>query len=340
MALAVPFRVNDKPYVVWSNEPARENIEFLRSIDCGFYQRTVQNTFCDSEGFLRFASDDYEARKDYSSFARLIWNHGLETLTTLIGAYIQAPHVVYGFFLKCQNADCRKIANYLLTGQIPRDNCLDRLEFDFTGFVRGTHLRAPWAADENTNSHLSRALQDLLRAYDRDDHRAEYNSIKHGLRAHHGRSAIAIGTQEALGIPCPPENMTMLSDSVDGSHFLSVAEIPKLSKKQSREQFFVRQSSVGWSLDRTLKDIQLFSTLIGNIVSTLKIAAGIPPNEVQFVRPDVPNEWWSDYFNDQGPMVQNLSFQIEASLPANLESAEKQATSFYRRHKRSNPQPR
>ena len=244
-----PFRVIDQPYVIWSHDPAKENLDFLGSIDSDFYERTVQTFFLSDDGCLRFDSENNEARKDVSSLARLLWNHGLETLVTLLGAYVQAPHAVHGFFLKCENKDCRKIAIYLLSGQIPESNFLVQSEFDFLAFVRGIHARSPWVDDEPTMGSFARALMEMLSEYDRDDHRAEYNSIKHGLRARHGRSAIAFGLQESIGIPASKESMRMLSDSRDGSHFLAIQPFKNLSKKDTREQFSVRRSSVGWSLN-------------------------------------------------------------------------------------------
>lgn len=334
-----PFKVIDRPYVVWSYDPRAENIEFLESIDSDFYHRAVQSFFCDAEGKLGFDPEEYKARKDVSSFARLIWNHGLETLVTLLGAYVQAPHAVHGFFLKCTNADCRKIANYLLTERVPESNCFTRSDFKFDAFVRGIHASTVWVNDDVTMNNFSRSLRDLLREYDRDDLRAEYNSIKHGLRAHHGRFAMAFGLQEAPGIPAPEENMTMLSDSIDGSHFLTTKTFPNGTKKAAKEQFSVQHSSVGWSLEKTLRDIQLFSFLIGNVTSALKVAGGAEPNSIQFFRPDVKTEWWEAYFNEQGSSIQNFSFSIDIELPKNFDDAEKQAARFYRENAKARARP-
>ena len=326
-----PFRVIDKPYVLWSYEPSSENMEFLESIDYEFYERTVKTAFCDKDGGPSFEPDTTEARKDVSSHARLIWNHGLETLVSLLGAYVQAPHAVHGYVLKCQNEDCRRIAQFLLSGNIPSSHCLRRSDFDFPAFVRGIHARTPWINDEQCMTNLSRALRDLLAAYDRDDHRGEYNSIKHGLRASHGRSAIAIGIQEAEGIPAPPEAMEMLSDCRDGSHFLAIRTFDKLTKQERRQQFSLQQCSVGWSLEKTLLDIQLISCLIGNIVGALKVAAGAPAGTVQFFRPEVDEAWWQAYFDEQSPAIYNLAFAANIELPQKIESAERQASSLYRK---------
>jgi hypothetical protein len=324
------FRVIDRPYVVWSYNARAENFEFLDSIDSDFYHRTAQTFFFNEAGELRFDPEDSGERKDVSSFARLVWNHGLETLITLLGALVQAPHAVHGFFLKCENKDCRKIAQYLLSSSIPEDNCLIRLGVDFEALVRGIHARPAWANDAEMISNLTRALRAVLAEYDRDDLRFEYNSIKHGLRASHGRFAIAVGLQEAPGIPAPEENMSMLSDSQDGSHFLMAKSLPHATKKAAREQFSLQRSSVGWSLEKTLFDIQLFSSLIGNVVGALKIASGAKPSSVHFYLPQVDADWWEAYFAEQGPDVQNFSFGGIIEAPKKLEDAERRATKFYR----------
>lgn len=327
---SVAFRVIERPFVLWSHDHRGENIEFLDSIDSDFYHRTVQTLFCDEEGKLRIDPEDDDARKDLSSLARLIWNHGLETLVMLLGAYIQAPFAVHGFFLKCENRDCREIARYLLKGRIPESNCLTRPNFDFEAFIRGIHAGTVWVNDEATMNNFSRSLRGMLHEYDRNDLRAEYNSIKHGLRAHHGRFAVAVGLEETPGVPAPDENMTMLSDSVDGSHFLTIKIFPNVSKKIEREQFSVQHSSVGWSLEKTLLDIQIFSSWIGNVVSALKIAMGAPPKSVRFFRPDVDATWWEAYFSEHGPDVQNFSFGGIINLPQKFDDAEKLANKYYR----------
>jgi hypothetical protein len=324
------FRVIDRPYVLWSYDPRNENIEFLDSIDSDFYQRTVQTLFCDDEGNLRIDLENGDARKDISSLARLIWNQGLETLVMLLGAYVQAPFAVHGFFLKCENKDCRQIASYLLAGRIPESNCLSLPQFDFDAFVRGIHAGTVWVNDEATMSNFSRSLRCLLREYTRNDLREEYNSIKHGLRAHHGRFALSFGLEEEPGVPAPEGNMTMLSDSLDGSHFLTIKTFPNVSKKTAREQFSVQHSSVGWSLEKTLLDIQVFSSLIGNVVSALKIAMGASARSVQFFRPDVDVAWWEFYFSEHGPDVQNFTFGGIVELPQKFDDAEKQASKYYR----------
>ena len=328
--ISVAFRIIERPFVLWSHDPQSENMEFLDSIDSDFYHRTVQTLFCDGEGKLRIDTDSGDARKDVSSLARLIWNHGLETLVMLLGAYIQAPFAVHGFFLKCENKDCREIARYLLSGRIPESNCLTLSQFDFDAFVRGIHAGTVWVNDGATMSNFSRSLRSMLLEYDRGDLRAEYNSIKHGLRAHHGRFAVAFGLEETPGVPAPEENMTMLSDSVDGSHFLTVKAFPNVSKKIQREQFSVQHSSVGWSLEKTLLDIQIFSSWIGNVVSAFKIAMGAQPKSVQFFRPDVDAEWWEAYFGEYGSNVQNFTFGGIVDLPQKFDDAEKQASKYYR----------
>jgi hypothetical protein len=327
---SVAFRVIDRPFVLWSHDSQSENIKFLDSIDSDFYHRTVQNLFCDEKGNLRIDADNSDARKDVSSLARLIWNHGLETLVMLLGAYIQAPFAVHGFFLKCENKDCREIARYLLSGQIPESHCLTNPQFDFDAFVRGIHAGTIWANDEATMSNFARSLRGMLREYDRNDHRAEYNSIKHGLRARHGRFAVAFGLEDTPGVPAPEENITMLSDSMDGSHFFTIKTFPNVSKKIAREQFSVRHSSVGWSLEKTLLDIQIFSSWIGNVVSAIKIAMGALPKSVQFFRPDVDPAWWDSYFEEYRENVRNFTIGATVEPPVKFDDAEKQAVKYYR----------
>ena len=52
--------------------------------------------------------------------------------------------------------------------------------------------------------------------------RAEYNSIKHGLRVNPGGSYIAVGAEQTPGVPAPPEAMRSMGGSPYGSTFFEI----------------------------------------------------------------------------------------------------------------------
>ncbi len=182
--------------------------------------------------------------------------------------------------------------------------------------------------------NYARALKNLLHQYDQDDHRAEYNSIKHGLRANHGRFALAVGLQDAPGIPAPEDRMEMIFDSPDGSHFILIQEFPNLTKKQTRQNFAIEHGAVAWSLEKTVMEIQLTSMLIGSIVAALKISNGVKVNTVIFSKPIDDSEFWATYFDMNDAGIQNFKFGGIVDMPNKIGDAEKLANNFYKNAKR------
>ena len=329
---AAAFCILDRPFVVWSDDQGSDNRAFLDSIDHNFYYRTVHRVFFPSDDTSSLDFDDEQQRKDQSAFARLLWHHGAESLLMLIGALIQAPHAVEGFFLRCRNEDCRAIAQYLISSNLPANHCLARSDFSLDKLVESIHNCAGWNDNGVTISYFTRSLTNIFREFDRDDHRAEYNSIKHGLRATHGQFGLAMGLQDAPGIPAPAERMQNIVSSKDGSHFPSVSPISGIVKAEQKRQFTIRHHSLGWSLEKTLCEIQLFSTFIGNVVSALKISEGAGAENVKFERPEDADCWWTTYFAMSATGVRNFSFGPSVGVLRSPTSADKKASEFYKKH--------
>jgi hypothetical protein len=232
--------------------------------------------------------------------------------------------------LKCRNEDCKAIAGYILGGSLPEDNCLSGPHFTMLGFVKGILKHAGWSDVEKTCDHFSGALTELLSQYAASETRNEYNSIKHGLRAHHGSFGIEFGIQSGPGLIAAPEDMESVGQSIDGSHFIAVKPIDGFSAKDNRQQFSVEQVSLSWSLEKTLTELQMFSSLIGNLITALKIVAGRRPSDLVYYRLAVPDEWWDGYFQiDRGSLVSS-SMSSVILVQGKPPKAEKIASEFYR----------
>ncbi len=79
------------------------------------------------------------------------------------------------------------------------------------------------------------------------------------LRAHHGRFALAVGIQEAPGIPAPPEAMKFIGGSRDASFFDVVKPLRHATRQASKINFKIEKVSVAWSLEKTLAELQPIS---------------------------------------------------------------------------------
>jgi hypothetical protein len=293
--------------VVWSDDVERDLDEFLTSVDADFYDRTARALIeASSDGLSDEAEDLW--RKDASSQSRLLWHHGIETLVMMLGAYVQAPGAVHAYFLKCRTEDALELARALLQGKRPAQNRITDAPFTLVNLLKGIHLSAVWRDVDDTLEKFARALGDILRSFAREEHRWEYNSIKHGLRAHHGKFGLAIGIQDAPGVPASADAMEMVGYSRDASFFNIAKPLRNATNQASRVNFALDKVSVAWSLEKVLCDLQLLSLLIGNTVSALRIVAGASPGTVVFKRPADADDWWDRYMNMHAGPVPTARF--------------------------------
>ncbi|NKB65872.1 MAG: hypothetical protein GKR89_02310 [Candidatus Latescibacteria bacterium] len=109
---------------------------------------------------------------------------------------------------------------------------------------------------------------------------AEYNSIKHGLRASSGGSTLRVGLQPDPETPAPPESMMTVMASDYGSHFLEAERIG--SDKLS---FGVKSRSANWHPQALITCIQLCSFTIYNLKTFLLSGLGFDVTKMQFQWP-------------------------------------------------------
>lgn len=246
---SVPFCVLEKPFMVWGDDLARDNVQFLKRIDAALYYRTAHNLLggsnpsaADDQGTDEPDGED-ESRKDVSSLSRLLWHHGIETLVMMLGAYMQAPSAAHAYFLKCRTEDAISLARLLLDERRPRYSRLSDTPFTLLNLLNGVHVCAGWADRDVVVGRFARALRGMLRAYADEEHRWEYNSIKHGLRASHGSFGLAVGIQEAPGIMAPPEAMEMVGFSRDASFFDVAKPLRNTTRQASKSTSSPRRSA-------------------------------------------------------------------------------------------------
>jgi hypothetical protein len=337
---SVPFCVVENPFVIWGDDIAGDNRHFLERVDAELYYRTAHNIIGGSrrtdDGNAEGTTEEEESdqdRKDVSSLSRLLWHHGVETLVMMLGAYIQAPGAVHGYFLKCRTEDAIELGRLMLRGTAPKYNRLTGAPFSVDSLLSGVHRCANWTDHEQLVRHFATVLGNMLRDYVDQNHRWEYNSIKHGLRASHGRFAIAIGVQEAPGIPAPPEAMEVIGGSRDASFFDVAKPIKNASKRESRMHFVTEKVSVAWSLERVLCELQIISMLIHNVVSALRIVAGAGPGTVTFNRVSTAEDeaFWATYLGLPRANVPTASMSIELDAEGVSLPTEKQVFASYAR---------
>ena len=309
----VSFCVVEKPYLVWSADNAEDNARFLERIDANFYYRIAHTIF----GMLDDKkADEDQGRKDVGSLARLLWHHGVETLVMLLGAYIQAPRAVHAYFLKCKTEQAIEIGELLLHEKKPRYHRLNDAPFTLTALLNGIHRLAGWQEHDAIIEHFEHALRSMLADFTTTQHRWEYNSIKHGLRASHGRFGLSAGVEHTYGVAPPDEEMQMVGFSRDASFFDVAKPLDHATNRQSRINFQTEKVSVSWSLEKVISELQIISFLLHNTVSALRIVGGAKPAAVTFNKVADSEAFWTQYLSLRSGNVSTASMRtvIDARL--------------------------
>ena len=336
---SIPFCVIERPYMVWAIDVRVDNEQFLSRLDANLYYRMAHNLIgapdldeqVEGEGTADEQRD--QRRKDVSTLSRLLWHHGLETLVMLLGAYIQAPSAVHAYFLKCRTDDAMQLAKLLLSEQCPKYNRLEGAPFSLTSILSGIHRSAGWPQHDAIVERFVDLFRNMLGDYVDEKHRWEYNSIKHGLRASHGTFGLAVGIQEAPGIPAPPEAMQLVGASRDASFFEVAKPLQNATKQQSKLHFVTERVSVAWSLEKVLMDLQLISLMLHNTVSALRIFCGSKARRVTFnkIASDEEANFWEAYSGIESCGVPTTSFAAVVDASHTALASEKQILDSYTR---------
>jgi hypothetical protein len=87
------FAVGEDPYCCWEWDLEKRNLEFLAGLDDSYYINVAQ--VCGE----RLETD---SRMSASIALRGAYHQGLETLFSLVGAYVQAPGAVPAWLAHCR----------------------------------------------------------------------------------------------------------------------------------------------------------------------------------------------------------------------------------------------
>jgi len=207
----VPFAVVRRPYCLWDRHISQLNLTFIERLDSTYFEYVAETHF------ERVDTDD---RNHASVSLRSGYHHGLETFFMLLGACVQAPECVVGWFQKAQPRHVREVLRSIDTYQrLPNRLGLDRLSW--RAIADRVLLFSYEDAEKLTRTRESFAVlwSRLATDYQNDLYTREYNSMKHGLRVRPGGFELRVGLEETPGVAAPPENMKSLGASLYGSSF-------------------------------------------------------------------------------------------------------------------------
>ncbi|MEI8196605.1 MAG: hypothetical protein WCI73_11905 [Phycisphaerae bacterium] len=292
------FVVDDVPWCVWDWRLGELNAEFIEGLDPSYFDYIAEahGRALDAEG-----SDQHAAVG-----LRTSYHHAMEAFFALLGATIQAPDCVIGWFHKYTNQQLESLVFKIDHGQ-PVKTKLRLKHLSWQGLADAVFslTSLPDKAKEQRirtdfGQLWGRLADDFLSAKST----AEYNSFKHGMRLRAGGFHLLAGQEAVPGEPCPSEQMQHLGGSSYGSSFYGVERIDGMDKSNVRMVHHARN----WSPDEFIARLQLLSISMRNVLSFLKVILGASPQSQQFVWPADPELFARCFQFDVG--VNESSFNL------------------------------
>lgn len=268
------YFVNDRPQITWAWDLADRNLQFLKSIDPGYFAHVAQTQAPLLEGG--------DATAQYAAAAiRIAHSQAVETLFALLGALAQAPNGPIGWMLAYSNSDLRAVTATLLSDQGMTERSMWKGGVTLSDLSKIVVDRAAWDADKK--ERVAKAYLRLWRFWSDsildENQVAEYNSFKHGSRAALGGHSLAIGLETLPGVAAPPESMVSLGGSAFGSTFYTPVPLDGNLHRYPRRQ------SHNWSAQGLAAGLELLAMSIRNVTSCLRIFGGDDPTACLFEVP-------------------------------------------------------
>jgi hypothetical protein len=270
------FLVNKEPCCIWDADLVERNTEFLDGLDTRYFDYVI-------ETYL-YTNDRARA----AVALRINFHHSMETLYSLLGAYIQAYDCVYAWLAKCQNHQLRDL--------IKRTNECRKRDDPDSVFTKLNIERVDWKnlADAIFYSYMPETIENekmvklfstlwarLADEFTNQDHIDEYNSLKHGFRVHSGGSALYSSIETEAGVPASLETMQLLGQSRFGTSFFKIETVGKREGRSLK----VQQTTINWEIEKVISLTRLVSMSINNIIYALKIVNGMETKGCEFLRP-------------------------------------------------------
>ena len=267
------FAVGDRPFCCWEWDLPERNLQFLESLDTDYYGYIAE---------LCITELETDSEMSASIVLRGAYHQAVETLISVLGAYVQAPGAVPAWLTKAQTPDLEGVAQSLLNGRpLLTQGGRQRVTLDM---LANDILRFCWPdedGEDSTSDRFARFWALLCRDLIDPKQRAEYNAIKHGLRVGPGGFTLSIGVEETPGVRAT--EMRSMGGSIHGTTFLRSEKVG-----ESSHHLRVRRASLNWSARTMARRLSLISMSINNVVGSLRCGLGVDPTTVRFLRPDPP----------------------------------------------------
>ncbi|GAB1406154.1 hypothetical protein MASR1M8_00730 [Thermomonas brevis] len=293
--------VHREPYCLWGHDIKERNVEFLKGLDTDYFD------------FLTTLGLEAEDSKRASVMLSTTLHHATETLFSLVGAYVQAPDCVYAWIAKCQNSQLRNFVKDIASGDESIVRKLNLQSLSWEEISRSVCVYLPYEDEKKAAiaNGFARAWRRLAGEFTDEFQIDQYNSLKHGLRLMPGGFKLAVGTEPAPGVK--PSVFHDLGGSDYGMTYQKIRNI--WPDKKSKSIKYTR-TSVNWSINKVVGQLQLVSCSICNVVSALKAVNGVPLTECKFLSPEPHDEFDKPWTHSVGVNNFNMDFTVDTSNTA------------------------
>lgn len=264
------FVVNKEPYCIWEADLLEKNQTFLKSIDVDYFDYMLS---CHQAG-----DDDKRA----AIALRSAMYHAMETMYSLIGAYVQGPLCAYAWIAKCSNVELRTFVKSVSKQEsnIPSVLKLSALNWQNIALAIFDQATGDQDKNEHTASFYAKFWKRVSSEFLDQDCIDENNSIKHGFRVKSGGFRMNVRIQEQPNVQPVKGRVHAFAGSDYGTSFHRVLQANSIKGNRS---LISEEKSLNWKLENVVAMIELMSASITNIVSALKIANNIPADECRFL---------------------------------------------------------
>jgi hypothetical protein len=233
------------------------------------------------------------------------YNHGLETFFTLVGAALQAPHIVPAWILKTQPGVVRDLVQGVQKGnKTPNLLRIADMSWERVAAALLSGFEADPAEFARVTGNFARLWRRFAQDFLQEFNRIEYNSYKHGVRAKAGPGfKFLVGKPGADGKSPTPEEMIPVGgsdESAAGCSFFSLRPIDGAPKSSEDPHFRLVRQSVNWNPAGAAAGLKLLGVSILNIVSGLRVRFGDPTEGILFGCPELDAQYDASWANAPG----------------------------------------
>jgi len=281
------FVVDKTPYACWEWDIRKRNLDFLKGIDPSYF------TYVADANTPHL--DDEKAQQAALSI-RVAYSQALETLFALLGAMVQAPQCVIGWLLAYRNVELESLVRKLSSGE----PVLHRMPIppSWSSLSLVVHECLPY--DEAKKDWIVQGFADAWERFAEEfvDERisAEYNSIKHGLRARPGGFNLKVHIHDVTPQGPLPTRTQDLGGSLYGTSYYM-----RESLERGRMNFRARHTSRNWNPTNLVNGIYMLAMSIENVLGRLLSLNGEPPGSHLFKSPTTPDAFNAPWKESHGP---------------------------------------